>query len=117
MKYSLLEIPSAGLKWQLLSFLELVRIMPRERVDGLKVKLDGSPREASTGVWVGRVCDIFLVSQNLVSNYVVNSWDGWMDGWMSPVKQSISVLSFTWLPKMLMLSYSEHHFFLAPCCM
>lgn len=38
---------------------EIVRLVPRERVDGLKVKPEGPSREGSTGVWAGRFCDIF----------------------------------------------------------
>ena len=72
-------------------------------MDGLRGKPEGCPTEANTEVWVARLCDIFLVSQNLVSNYVVSGWDGQMDrrmdGWMSPVRQSISILPFIWLPK------------------
>lgn len=60
---------------------EIVRLVPRERVDGLKVKPEGPPeREVQEFGQVDSVTS-FLVSQNLacfwVSNNVVDGWDGW----------------------------------------
>lgn len=36
----------------------IVRIVPRERSDGLTVKPEGPSREGSIGGWLGGFCDI-----------------------------------------------------------